>query len=493
MKFHAFFTVVSLLLTPLAAISAETEAVFDATDSIVRVNVSTQAYDFLRPWNKQAPQTRRAIGAVLERGRVLVSAELVANHTYVELEHPTTTARTPAKVLIADYSANLALVAPDDPDFLKSFTPLSLAEGVKVGDRLTVWQLEPNGTLLTTDALMTSVQISPYPMGDIALLMYSLTSALQGRDGSFTIPLIKDSTLAGIVIRHDTRTQNMNAIPVDVIRTFLENFDAGNYSGFPRVGITFSSTRDPQFRRFVGLDPDNGGVYVADVIKNGAGYKAGIQKGDVILSIDGSTIDQDGNYTDPQYGKLSLANLSSMRGKVGEALDFTLLREGEKLTLPVTLQDMPLSSYVSPPYLIDEAPRFIVTGGLVFQELSRQYLREWGGSWEESASRKLVYYDRFQNSLFPDMDRKIVFLSGVLPTPSSIGLGDLGGLVVTEVNGEQIRKLEDLRAALDKDGIEFHEIRFEDDPKIIFLSAEEAEATNRSMTTVYGLPALQNL
>ena len=52
----------------------------------MRVNVTGQPYDYVRPWQKRAPFSKRALGAVLPQGRVLVTADLVANQNYVELE-----------------------------------------------------------------------------------------------------------------------------------------------------------------------------------------------------------------------------------------------------------------------------------------------------------------------------------------------------------------------------------------------------------------------
>ena len=51
---------------------------------IIRVNVTNQQWNFMHPWGKRPPYSRRAVGAVLEGGRVLVTAELVANANYVE-------------------------------------------------------------------------------------------------------------------------------------------------------------------------------------------------------------------------------------------------------------------------------------------------------------------------------------------------------------------------------------------------------------------------
>ena len=52
--------------------------------SLVRVNVTGQPYDYFRPWQKKASFSKRGLGAVLPQGRVLVTADLVANQNYVE-------------------------------------------------------------------------------------------------------------------------------------------------------------------------------------------------------------------------------------------------------------------------------------------------------------------------------------------------------------------------------------------------------------------------
>jgi len=89
---------------------------------VVRVNVSSQSYNFSQPWRKNPPAIRQGLGVVLLDGRILVTAELVANHTYVELEKPETALKAAAQVEVVDYDANLALLAAPAADFLQSVT-----------------------------------------------------------------------------------------------------------------------------------------------------------------------------------------------------------------------------------------------------------------------------------------------------------------------------------------------------------------------------------
>src|SRR3954467_4482491 len=114
--------------------------------SLVRVNVTGQPYDYARPWQKKAPFSKRALGAVLPKNRVLVTADLVANQNYVELERAESGEKTAANVVVVDYESNLALIEPVDKNFLKGLQPLELALDTVVGDRLAAWQLESTGT-----------------------------------------------------------------------------------------------------------------------------------------------------------------------------------------------------------------------------------------------------------------------------------------------------------------------------------------------------------
>src|SRR5207253_2764812 len=131
--------------------------------SLVRVNVTGQPYDYVRPWQKKAPFSKRALGAVLPQGRVLVTADLVANQNYVELERAESGEKTAANVVVVDYEANLALLEPSEKKFLDGLIPLQLALDTRVGDKLSAWQLEPTGTLVVTEGIVTTIGMTPYP------------------------------------------------------------------------------------------------------------------------------------------------------------------------------------------------------------------------------------------------------------------------------------------------------------------------------------------
>jgi hypothetical protein len=232
-----------------------------------------------------------------------------------------------------------------------------------------------------------------------------------------------------------------------------------------------------------------GGVYVTHVEQGSPGEAAGIQQGDVLTSIAGKSIDQDGNYIDARYGKLSLVNLISLQ-QSGAKVPFDLLREGKPMTIQVSVQHRPADSYVIPPYVANKAPDYYVLGGLVLQELSRDYLKEWGADWQKKAPERLVYYDQYQSDLFHDGVKHLVILSQVMPTEDSIGYEDLGALVVTKINNIPLKSFADVPNALAHPINGFHKIEFDENPNVIYLDAAQVSAHENDMLQTYGLPAV---
>lgn len=463
----------------------------DDSRHVVRVNVTNQNWDFSRPWGKRAPYSRRAVGAVLPGGRVLVTGELVSNANYVELERPDGSGKTPAQIEMVDYECNLAVLRGDDPKFLADSEPLELTEA-NVGETLSVWQLENTGVVLATSGPLTTVEVSSYPIDDSSLLVYRATTALQFRDSSFTLPVTARGKLVGMVVRYDSSSNSAEIVPTPVIRHFLEDLERKPYQGFPRAGMSFSNTRDPQFRRYLGLT-GNGGVYITQVQKDSPAGKAGLKPGDVILSLDGQQIDQDGNYVDPKYGKLGLVHLISVGHHVGDRVRLTVVRDGKEQELTITLEHRDVEKYVSEPYVIDRPPKFYILGGLLLQELSRQFLKEFGNEWQKRAPQDLVYLDRYQQDLFPEGGGKIVILTRVLPMPSTIGYEDLHHLRVTRINGQELKGLADVPEALEKAENGLHKIEFDGDPGMIFLEAEGLKRDEQALVQTYRLPATKRL
>ena len=499
MRKNLFTTFAIIFLTVAGAIAKKEPALPTAKEgkqkplSLVRVNVTVQPYDYFRPWQKKAPQSKRALGAVLSKGRVLVTADLVANQNYVELERAESGEKSAANVQVIDYESNLALLEPAEKNFLDGIAPLEIATDTVVGDRLAAWQLEPTGALVATEGLVTTIQMTHYPVDVGQFLTYRVSISMQYRENSYTIPLVKNNKLAGLLLRYDPRAQLVDAIPAPIITHFLKDAETERYDGFPSAGFSFFPTRDPQLRAFAGQTGKPGGVYVTSVEPNMPAMKAGLQVGDIVMAIGNNVIDQNGNYVDPLYGKIEFTNLLTSHAFAGDNVPFQIQREGKPMQLKITLEHRAAKNYVVSPYSLDQPPLYYVLGGVIFQELSRQYLKEWGANWQKEAPQRFVYLDRFQSELFPEGHRKVVVLSQVLPANATIGYDDLAYLVVKKVNGAEVKSLAELAEAVKHPIDGFIKIETEEDPKQIELEAAQVATEAPALQENYGIPSLERL
>jgi S1-C subfamily serine protease len=462
--------------------------------SLVRVNVTGQPYDYFKPWQKKAPFSKRGLGAVLQGGRVIVTADLVANQNYVELERAESGDKTAADVKVIDYEANLALLEPTDKKFLEGLSPLELAGDTAVGDRIAAWQLEPTGALVVTEGIVTTVQMMKYPVDLGQFLGYRISIPMQYRENSYTVPLVKNNKLAGLLLRFDPRTQVLDAIPAPIIAHFLKDAAKEHYAGFPSAGFSFFSTRDPQLRAYAGQTGKAAGVYVTAVEPHSPAEKAGLQAGDIVTEVGNNDVDQNGNYVDSFYGKLEFTNLLTSRAFSGDTVPLQIQRQGKPMTLSMQLEHRSAKDYVIPPYNLDQAPNYYILGGLIFQELSRQYLKEWGPNWQKEAPQRFVYLDRYQSELFPEGNRRVVVMSQVLPANNTIGYDDLAFLTVKKVNGKEVKSLGEFAVAV-KQPLEggFIKIETEEDPKQIELESSAIADEAQTLQENYGISSLQRL
>ncbi len=460
-------------------------------NSLVRINSTFQTWSPSQPWDKSAPGKRRALGVLLSGNRVLTTAEMAANTTYIELENADSTKRLPAKVLAVDYEANLALLAPDNGDsagFFKDLTPIALGTPAKIGDKVDAWQLEDNGMPLVTHATIQSVDVvSSFAPGNY-FLTYEAKGSMQSASSSFTLPIIRDGKLLGLLTSYNAKDQIIDITAPEIITAFLADTEDGKYTGFPTLGISINSTVDPNFRNWLKLPDDVGGLYVNHISKGSAADKAGIQKGDVLIRVADHAIGRRGYYTDKNYGRLYWSHLIRGIHTVGDTVPITILRKGEKKTINATLA-RPVKRLV-PSHTYDQAPRYLVKGGFIFQELTGTYLKAFGTDWQNKAPLNLLDvlsspedYEKGRN--------KLVFLSATIPTPATTGYERMRNLIISKVNGQTIADIPSLIKAFqspDSDGL--HTIEFvHGPPKTIYLDAAISDLIDAELLK-RGIPAL---
>jgi S1-C subfamily serine protease len=450
----------------------------ETKSSVIRINSTQQSWNPGQPWEKNPPNQRRALAAIVAPQRVLTTSELVADATYLEFESPDGTHLAQAKVLAVDYEANLALLGPasekEGNALFEKTTPLEIAGPSKIGTTLEILQIEDNGLTILTPGILQSIDVSSNFIPGHGFLNYQVKASMQSAASSYSLPVLSQGKLSGVLNSYSSKDQLCDVASTDIISRFLKETASGEYRGFPSLGISLARTEDSSFRQWLKLTDDQGGLYINSVTKGGAADAAGVIKGDVLLAIDGHTIDRRGYYQHPTYGSVSWGHLARGEKSTGESISLALVRDGKPLEIKATLTRENENSKLVPEYNFGKAPHFLIKGGLVFQELSRPLLESFGENWETRAP--LDFLDALENpEKYAGKVDRIIFLSGSIPTPATVGYESLRNLIVHKVNGKEIKNMKSLIDAFKGNGNESHSIEFAEQKFTVYL--DEAVST----------------
>ncbi|MDZ4289796.1 MAG: PDZ domain-containing protein [Prosthecobacter sp.] len=471
--------VVSVALPPTALPSPAQSA---QSHSLVKVNVTYQSYNLQIPWQKESASGRRGLGVVMAGNRILVTGQLVGDATYIELELPDAGQKIPAKVLAVDYEANLALLAPASPSKEKAFfadlKPMALDSSPRIGDDLAVWQTGRVGELIVTPLRISKVMIQSYVVDSATFLVYDAIGIIRSEANSFTLPVIKGDKIAGLLLRYDSKNQVATLLPGLIIEHFLKDFADGQYDGFPSLGVEFQITLDDQFREYLGMKADQPGVYVSKVLKGASAEKAGVKEGDIMTAINGHRIDSRGDYQDAQFGAVSISHVVRGLAYVNDEVEIKVLRDGKEVILKSHLTRKGPDDYVVRPYLFDRGPKYVLSGGLLFQELTRPYLNSFGADQQGGPILRLARIVSNPDEVEKEGRKRVIFLSAILPTPSTQGYDRLSGQVVDEINGKKITELADVAAAFKEPQNGLHTVKLKQFPYVLYLDALKVEKDN---------------
>jgi len=273
-------------------------------------------------------------------------------------------------------------------------------------------------------------------------------------------------------------------IPVPIVRHFLANLEDGRYDGFPDSGLETTPLLSPAYRRERGLPPGRHGV-VVDRVAPGGTADGVLRPGDVLLSVGGQTIANDGTI---RLGdaRVTFEHTIDML-QVGAPVRFTVWREGQEVALEAPARR--ISRYDRNRNRYGVAPDYVVYAGLVFMKLETELLKTFGRGWPQSANRDLVWHQLFREAERPEeADREVIVLTRVLRHAVNSQMAMALPLGVARINGRTIHSLADVVEALAANGERFHRIEFEGDGGIEALDRERADAAHPEILRQYAIP-----
>lgn len=200
------------------------------------------------------------------------------------------------------------------------------------------------------------------------------------------------------------------AIPVNLAKKILEDFR--KYGAVKRgyIGVSFRPL-DADYAEELKIKDING-LYVSDVLPNGGGAAAGIQKGDIIKKVEGVPV-YDSPDLQEKIGRMS----------PGDKVQLSVLRNGSLKDLNVTLKGE--SSVTS--------PKVAASGKSTGATISKL-----GASFAPASAQVKTKFGAKNGVVVTSIEPGKVFDSMDIPK----------GLLITSVNGKPVNSAKDVEAAL---------------------------------------------
>ncbi len=476
-----FFIIVLQMImpNPIAAYPNKEENAQDSIkDAIVKIYTMKSEPSYSNPWMMLPPKNISGSGCIISGQRILTNAHVVADHTTIQVRRYGESKKYNARVLSISHESDLALLTVDDKEFFSDDVSLEIGELPGTREEVTVYGFPVGGdTLSITTGILSRLEHHMYVHSSRYLLAGQIDAAINpGNSGG---PVIVNNQLIGIVMQIYNPGDSVNTgymIPAPVINHFLKDIEDGNYDGFPDIGLVAQKMENPDMKRKYGLSEGQNGLVVNHVIW-GSSAENKIRKDDILLSIDGHPIADDGTVEFRPKERTVYKHFIEMH-QLGEKVDLDISRNGaiEKITLVLNQSQKDFLLIPSEQY--DQKPRYFIFGGIVFSPLTKNFTNE-----KKPAPEDLVA--ELENWPTPEK-REVVIAIQTLAADINRGYQDLDSWIVTEVNGIKLKDFDELFRLVKTSAEPF--IVFKNDKGFqIVIDREKALKTHKGILQTYNI------
>jgi S1-C subfamily serine protease len=441
---------------------AQPEAL-DQKDAVVKIYTICQRYNYNIPWQMKGQESKSGSGCIIRNGRILTNAHVVADQVFVQVRRAGQTKRYTARVETVAHDCDLAVLKVADASFFSGVRPIAIGQLPRIQDTVSVYGFPEGGDKLSiTEGVVSRIEHVKYAHSNAFLLAVQIDAAINA--GSSGGPVIKDNQLVGVAFQAADSLENVGyLVPTLIIQHFFKDIEDGKYEGIPCLGLYCQKLENDDLRSYFGLSDDEIGVLATKVYENSPA--AGIiQPGDIILAIDDKKVGNDGTI-ELRKGQRTFFEQAVQGKQINDTVSLEILRDKRPMHVAITLfAPIDFWRLVPPPYY-DVAPTYYIAGGLVFEPLTVNYLKEWGVNWIVTAPLGLVrYYARGEKTANRE---QVVVLAKVLADELTAGYQDCENEVVSSVNGRTISSVQDLVKAFEENKGRYHVIGDEDQYTII--------------------------
>ena len=422
-------------------------------ETLVKIFVTKLPQNWKSPWRKPSQKRCTGTGFILPGRLVVTNAHVVNNAISIRCRQHGETLKARARVILQSHDSDLALLEVVDQNFWQN------SGGASVDLRQDLPQL---GEAIT---------VVGYPLGDHAsvtkgvvsrCVLYSyiniqIDAALNpGNSGGPAFD--SKGRCVGVARAHTINAQLMcYIIPIPVLSLLLKDFkETGIYTGMPDLGLRAQTLEGSALRRRLGLKDSKYkglGVRITRMLPHRAGTSNPLQINDVIVSIAGKDVGQDGTVILRGSERIGFYHVvRSLR--VGDKLNLGLVRDrGETIHTQIDLQrnikKIPEEHDVNgcPP----SGPQYCVFAGAVFVPLSL--------NWMKTVKMSIKSHPLLDAAIdFQDgLDEQHIMLSHILSHDCNFGYHNWTKKLVSEVNGVKLRNMRhfaELLGALRKEALQ---------------------------------------
>jgi len=266
-----------------------------------------------------------------------------------------------ATLVGTDTQADIALLKVDAAPGELTAVPLGDSDALEVGQSVVAI-----GSPFGLDNTMTT--------GIVSALSRSMPADETGLTGTYTIPNVIQTdaainpgnsggplfNLAGEVIGVNTAIESPVransgvgfAVPSNVVKVVIDQLRQGGAVKYAWLGIA-GGTLTADLAEEAGLARTTRGVIVSEVTAGGPAATAGLQGGDATTGLGGDIIIGINDLTVTSFD--DLLGYIVQEATVGQTVTLTVLRDGQQVTVPVTLGERPAA--VEEPQLQQEFPQ----------------------------------------------------------------------------------------------------------------------------------------
>ncbi|GAB4179899.1 MAG: S1C family serine protease [Terrimicrobiaceae bacterium] len=425
-------------------------------------------------------------GFMIGGNRILTNAHVVSNARHLEVSKEGNPRIYPARILHVAHDCDLALITVDDEAFFRGVTPLEMDGIPAIESTVSVYGYPIGGDRLSvTRGVVSRIDFQPYSHSGVdSHLAIQIDAAINpGNSGG---PVLQDNRVVGVAFQGFSGDVAQNVgymIPTPVIRRFLADVEDGHYDRYVDLAISYHPLHNPAQRRALGLPDDDTGVVIGKIFAGGSS-EGHLKVSDVILAIDGHPVASDGTV-ELDGDRMEMAEVVERKFR-GDQVRLDILREGKPMQVTVpSLKPWPFSIQAN---AYDVRPRFLVFGGLVFQPLDANFM-----SAHDPEDLRIRYtFDHFLSHDLHTMRPEVIVLSNVLNDPVNAHLSEFRHSIVSKVNGEPVKNLDELAAALAK-GSEFTVIELDGNARPLVLRNSDLKEANERIATRYGITSEKNL